>query len=245
MGPGSKVVAVLAALASASALFVSLAATSVVPKVKFYCTSLLSIAGACAPKGPPPDLFWYSFYTASFWELAEGFAFSAAFVGCAWVVAAAASRPGAKRVAVADWGKGAASAAVLAGASGFSLVAYENFYWIFHKAESSVWAEFHLSPDPWLARIGLASVGAMGAGTFVLLVGRGLFPALRRTGALLSGLAASFTLALLLFDYHEMTLHATDVTAWSVGGVYLVSNWFVLVVSWAVFGTAACWGWLR
>ena len=46
------------------------------------------------------------------------------------------------------------------------------------------------------------------------------------------------TLVIFSYDRVEMTLHVTDFTTWAVGGIPLMSNWLLLVVSAGIVGWA-------
>ncbi|MGP8056802.1 MAG: hypothetical protein ACLP9K_04280 [Nitrososphaerales archaeon] len=46
------------------------------------------------------------------------------------------------------------------------------------------------------------------------------------------------TLVIFSYDRVEMTLHVTDFTTWAIGGIPLVSNWLLLVVSAGLLGWA-------
>lgn len=65
----------------------------------------------------------------------------------------------------------------------------------------------------------------------VLRIEKGLSVAVK-SGVALGALSVFVAqLGLFLFDFKEMYLHVTAFAKWSVGGVYLLSNWSVFVVS--------------
>ena len=85
--------------------------------------------------------------------------------------------------------------------------------------------------------------GAFGTVAFSLLAvavvamtlrdaGSGFWPSFELAFTRLGGAATLILMiGLLAFDSNEMPIHATNFTVWSWAGVYLLSNWFVLVLA--------------
>lgn len=75
---------------------------------------------------------------------------------------------------------------------------------------------------------GVAAFVVWGLISFCLFLAKGLTSAMR-----IFGLPSILFLMILLliFDSGEMPMHATNFTTWSLSGISIVSNWFVLIVT--------------
>jgi hypothetical protein len=163
-------------------------------------------------------------------EIAEGFAimavlsFSLTFKRPAfpWLSKPVAPRlPGRLATALALVGASAFAFLALVDSTYYDLAFSRSFIGLFHR--------WHFSVIPIQGSgFGVLVLGVWGLTVLCLSLHRGLLGGVKTFGlpAILF-----LMLALLAFDPKEMVIHVTLLTAWSVDGVAVLSNWVVLMVA--------------
>lgn len=184
----------------------------------------------------------------SYADLAEGFAAAATL----FLVASLIKAPAFLRRSVTSPRAVRAALGVVA-ACGFGIFIYEEFFNILfaytHWSLAIHLFNAFIGHSYWSPLIAGGSTGAASEFAFSALVAAsvavgllrarfGLFEGFRSCVLAFTAVATASQLALLLFDVKEMEFHVTSFVTWSLGGVYLLSNWTVLVASGSLFALA-------
>lgn len=213
-----KAVAFALVLLGASAVFALLAFSSP------YDSSLASFCEPWMMSSPPCNVFWV---TQSYFGIAEGFAV-AAFLSSLFALKrppfAWLDRPLAPR-----FPKRLLATFVLVGASTFvffALMSATYDTWQFSLSFSQFFMFQTIQAQG--SSVGVVALGIWSLTVLCLALRKGFIGALR-----IFGFPAIVFLgvALLYFYLDQMTNHATNFTTWSLGGIYILSNWTVFIVS--------------
>jgi len=213
-----KAVALALVLLGASAVFALLA---------LYTPYNSSLASLCPPwmmYYSPCSAFWVS---QSYIGIAEGFAVAAVLSflfaltrpSLSWL-----DRPLAPR-----FPKRLLAAFVLVGASAFvffALMSATYDTWEFSRSFSHFFMFQTIQAQG--SSVGVVALGIWSLTVLCLALRKGLIGALR-----IFGLPAIVFLGVTLIYFYidQMTNHATNFTTWSLGGIYVLSNWTVFVAS--------------